>query len=168
MVSELGIIDWFALIVAAVLLAAAVAAAVIAMWTMQHRRRISRGAPPPPPSRSARRAVARSTPPRLPVIDLRTDTGSSDEPDPEAARASRADQLRKRPVPEIRPSVLDAPTSAKMPALASRDGRRSNGFALRGPGFFEDPIGRHEFRYWDGSRWTEHVKEDGQRFIDPL
>jgi len=24
-----------------------------------------------------------------------------------------------------------------------------------------DPYGRHQWRYWDGSRWTEHVANDG-------
>jgi len=31
-----------------------------------------------------------------------------------------------------------------------------------------DPTGRHEYRYWDGQRWTEHVANAGQRAIDPL
>lgn len=42
------------------------------------------------------------------------------------------------------------------------------GFATRDPGFFEDPLGRHELRYWDGASWTEYVKESGERFTDPL
>ena len=30
-----------------------------------------------------------------------------------------------------------------------------------------DPFGRHELRYWDGSRWTEHVSSHGKQSIDP-
>jgi len=35
-------------------------------------------------------------------------------------------------------------------------------------GWYEDPAGRHEQRYWDGRLWSEHVKDDGVRSIDPL
>ena len=31
-----------------------------------------------------------------------------------------------------------------------------------------DPAGRHEFRYWDGTRWTEHVSDRGVTAQDPL
>ena len=45
---------------------------------------------------------------------------------------------------------------------------RAEGFKTRNPGFFDDPMGRHELRYWDGHTWTEYVKEHGERFTDPL
>ena len=31
-----------------------------------------------------------------------------------------------------------------------------------------DPTGRHEHRYWDGERWTEHVADAGVASTDPL
>jgi Protein of unknown function (DUF2510) len=31
-----------------------------------------------------------------------------------------------------------------------------------------DPTGRHELRYWDGSRWTEHVSDAGVTGQDPV
>jgi hypothetical protein len=31
-----------------------------------------------------------------------------------------------------------------------------------------DPAGRHELRYWDGTRWTEHVSDRGATARDPL
>ena len=31
-----------------------------------------------------------------------------------------------------------------------------------------DPMLRYELRYWDGTRWTEHVSRAGQTAIDPL
>ncbi|MEX2324226.1 MAG: DUF2510 domain-containing protein [Nitriliruptoraceae bacterium] len=31
-----------------------------------------------------------------------------------------------------------------------------------------DPTGRHEYRYWDGQQWTEHVANGGVAAIDPL
>jgi hypothetical protein len=34
-------------------------------------------------------------------------------------------------------------------------------------GWYADPAGRYELRYWDGSTWTEHVSRSGQQFTDP-
>ena len=36
------------------------------------------------------------------------------------------------------------------------------------PGWLRDPMGRHEFRYWDGTTWTEHVSDAGAASVDPL
>lgn len=52
--------------------------------------------------------------------------------------------------------------------VASPNFDRAEGFKARTPGFFDDPMGRHELRYWDGHTWTEYVKEHGERFTDPL
>lgn len=35
-------------------------------------------------------------------------------------------------------------------------------------GWFPDPAGRFEHRYWDGSAWTHHVARGGQQGLDPL
>ncbi len=34
-------------------------------------------------------------------------------------------------------------------------------------GWYADPSGRFELRYWDGTQWTEHVARGGQQFTDP-
>src|SRR3954453_14944516 len=34
-------------------------------------------------------------------------------------------------------------------------------------GWYADPAGRFELRYWDGTTWTEHVSPSGQQFTDP-
>lgn len=34
--------------------------------------------------------------------------------------------------------------------------------------WYPDPLGRHELRYWDGARWTEHVSTAGEAGIDHL
>lgn len=31
-----------------------------------------------------------------------------------------------------------------------------------------DPTGKHDHRWWDGDRWTEHVADAGQAAVDPL
>lgn len=35
-------------------------------------------------------------------------------------------------------------------------------------GWYPDPLGRHEHRYWDGREWTHHVGTAGQQSIDPV
>lgn len=34
-------------------------------------------------------------------------------------------------------------------------------------GWIPDPVGRHELRYFDGGRWTEHVSDGGAQSVDP-
>ena len=36
------------------------------------------------------------------------------------------------------------------------------------PGWYPDPTGRHERRYWSGIRWSRHVDDEGVRAEDPL
>jgi hypothetical protein len=35
-------------------------------------------------------------------------------------------------------------------------------------GWKADPTGRHQFRFWDGSQWTENVADDGNQTLDSL
>lgn len=34
-------------------------------------------------------------------------------------------------------------------------------------GWYADPSGRFEYRYWDGSKWSEHVSRAGSQSVDP-
>ena len=36
----------------------------------------------------------------------------------------------------------------------------------QGPDWYPDPYGRHEMRYFDGTRWTEHVASHGRQSVD--
>ena len=36
------------------------------------------------------------------------------------------------------------------------------------PDWYEDPLGRHQYRYWDGAAWTQNVADSGQTSVDPL
>ena len=36
------------------------------------------------------------------------------------------------------------------------------------PGWNPDPLGRHEYRYWDGQDWTDDVSDDGVTSVDPI
>jgi amino acid transporter len=64
--------------------------------------------------------------------------------------------------------------------LVAVDGPRSRGAGSYTPtptppppggqpaGWYGDPAGRADQRYWDGFRWTEHVMRGGLQGIDPL
>ncbi|HVT76068.1 MAG TPA: Ltp family lipoprotein [Acidimicrobiales bacterium] len=36
------------------------------------------------------------------------------------------------------------------------------------PGWAPDPSGRHQLRFWDGARWTDHVNDGGVPGVDPV
>ncbi|WP_419926840.1 RDD family protein [Candidatus Poriferisocius sp.] len=36
------------------------------------------------------------------------------------------------------------------------------------PAWESDPTTRHEYRWWDGERWTDYVADDGVQSLDPL
>lgn len=38
----------------------------------------------------------------------------------------------------------------------------------RQPGWFRDPTARHEYRYWDGRHWTQHISNQGRPGLDPI
>lgn len=43
----------------------------------------------------------------------------------------------------------------------------SSPLAAAPPGWFPDPSGRHQFRYWDGRQWTDGVSDHGVPASDP-
>jgi putative membrane protein len=49
------------------------------------------------------------------------------------------------------------------------DGPRPGVRAATGPGagWFPDPTGRHQIRYWDGTVWTDHVRDQEVAGVDP-
>lgn len=36
-----------------------------------------------------------------------------------------------------------------------------------GPQWYPDPYGRHQYRYWDGQRWSDRVADGGVERTDP-
>jgi len=62
------------------------------------------------------------------------------------------------------PEPADA-TPADTPAAGGSDAAAAPGAAPQG--WYDDPSGRFQYRYWDGRQWTEHVSRDGQQYTDP-
>ena len=73
----------------------------------------------------------------------------------ESSIADLAAQVSE-PEPEPEPVVAE-PVAESAPAAES----------AVPAGWYADPSGRFELRYWDGTAWTEHVSRAGQQFTDP-
>ncbi len=63
------------------------------------------------------------------------------------------------------PKVVMQELHASPPVTAPRRGERK---PTAPPGWKVDPAGRHQFRYWDGFRWTDSVADSGSRSTDPV
>ena len=64
------------------------------------------------------------------------------------------------PAPAATPAATMAPisTPAYQPAVAATPAVPA--------GWYADPAGRFDLRYWDGGAWTEHVSRAGQQYTD--
>lgn len=82
--------------------------------------------------------------------------------DTAAAEASIADLAAQVSEPE----PATAEPAAAEPAAAEPEAAPAAESAVPA-GWYADPSGRFELRYWDGSAWTEHVSRAGQQFTDP-
>lgn len=70
------------------------------------------------------------------------------------------------------PSVWGEPTATGGPGPTSTTQGHGPGWGGRQQpspaAWHRDPTGRHEMRYFDGARWTEHVSDRGGAGRDPL
>jgi len=67
------------------------------------------------------------------------------------------------PIVEAPPAYAPAPAYTPAPAPAYAPAPAAPAVPS---GWYADPAGRFELRYWDGSAWTEHVSRAGQQFTD--
>ena len=70
------------------------------------------------------------------------------------------------PIAEAAPAPAYTPAPSYQPAPAYSPAPAAAAPAVAA-GWYADPAGRFELRYWDGSTWTEHVSRAGQQFTDP-
>ena len=57
--------------------------------------------------------------------------------------------------------------SAASETTASTEPSSASSSAAAPAGWYADPSGRFELRYWNGDKWTEHVSRAGQQSTDP-
>ena len=72
------------------------------------------------------------------------------------------------------PAVVEQPPAQAMPVEeAAKEPAQAPAAAETTPesavpaGWYADPSGRFDLRYWDGNAWTEHVSRAGQQYTDP-
>jgi len=78
---------------------------------------------------------------------------------------ARQQALQDRdPAPKTRP----ARAVQTRPTVATSSSSSSVTVPDLAPGWKRDPRGVFDYRYWDGSAWTEHVSRGGEWFLDPV
>ncbi len=89
---------------------------------------------------------------------------------PESSTPAAADPAPMAPIAEptgssAPPTVtMYTPSTASTPAAATPPAAAVPSVPA---GWYADPSGRYEQRYWDGGTWTEHVARGGAQFTDP-
>ena len=87
---------------------------------------------------------------------------------PEEAATEGAAQVSEPEPAAAREPVVAEPVVAEpvVPGPAAAEAAPGAESAVPA-GWYADPSGRFELRYWDGAAWTEHVSRAGQQFTDP-
>lgn len=63
--------------------------------------------------------------------------------------------------------VSPSPASTLIPVAASQSAIPQSVAPSVPPDWYKDPAGRYEYRYWDGSKWTDNVSRAGVTYQDP-
>ena len=84
-----------------------------------------------------------------------------------AGKRARA-EFRDREVAEadrLVEELTELSRSARLHRRPRRHRRPAHGSDAAPSGWYPDPSGRHERRYWHDGRWTEHVGDGGRRSV---
>ena len=54
------------------------------------------------------------------------------------------------------------------PGATQQPVQNQRGRQLQASNWYPDPVRRHQYRYWNGTAWTEHVADAGRQSSDPL
>lgn len=123
--------------------------------------------------------LCRDTDGAEPAAPTITESEPTPEPEPaiepEPTFAAVVPEPAAEPAPEPAPEpASDEPVTADVAATsdtATSDTSTSDATAAAAgaapAGWYADPAGRFELRYWDGGQWTEHVSRAGQQYTDP-
>ena len=85
---------------------------------------------------------------------------------PAAAGAAPAEVVAPAEPVAVTPIESAQPVAASAEA-ASAPSNATVAITHTPAGWYPDPSGRFEMRYWDGLAWTEHVSRQGQQYTDP-
>jgi hypothetical protein len=67
----------------------------------------------------------------------------------------------------VRPVAAPPPPAPAPAAPAPSPPTAPAGTGPGSPGWAADPFGRHQWRYWDGTRWTDQVADGSTQSTDP-
>lgn len=82
-----------------------------------------------------------------------------------SAEVSAGTPTRAELTPQEPTNEMLAAASSQQPSATLLHGQAPT----QAPGAWHpDPAHRHELRYWDGQRWTEHVSDHGRTSSDPV
>ena len=104
----------------------------------------------------AEQRIAASTSGPSPVVEPAGWGAATSAPAPQASTNVTPQPASSTPLGLGNTSVNPITAAGATPATSSTPA-----------GWYHDPSGRYELRYWDGSQWTEHVSRGGQQFTDP-
>lgn len=97
--------------------------------------------------------------------------GWATAPDDEGADPTPTDAAAAATGAAAAATAADTPADAPATETAAETGAEEAAAAAPEStvpaGWYSDPSGRYELRYWDGSAWTEHVSRAGQQYTDP-
>jgi len=83
-----------------------------------------------------------------------------------AGKRTRA-EFRDRAVAEADRLLGELTTLSRSARQRSHEPATATSGDAAPSGWYPDPAGRHERRYWHAGRWTEHVADGGKRSADP-
>ncbi|MEX0847132.1 MAG: DUF2510 domain-containing protein [Ilumatobacteraceae bacterium] len=108
------------------------------------------------------------------AMPVEATTTSSDSPWGATVGASAIAAAHIEPEPSIAPvaepagwGIAPEPAVAPEPEPTPTPAAEAVATPSVPAGWYADPAGRFELRYWDGSTWTEHVSRAGQQYTDP-
>ena len=94
-------------------------------------------------------------------------TPTSVAPEPAAASPPSSTGAGWALPPDSAPSSTTAAPAAASASAVPAASTPAATSAAAPAGWYADPSGRFELRYWDGDRWTEHVSRGGTQHTDP-
>jgi len=109
--------------------------------------------------------------PYSPVPTTTSEPRPTEGSEPGPQPASIADPVRPAPDVQPEPAVQLEPVAAAardQPVVAPPPGSEPTPPPPPPPVWSPDPTGRFELRWWDGTRWTEHVSTAGRESTDFL
>jgi len=123
------------------------------------------------PTLSAAAPAATPEPAPTPAPVVAEPAGWAMSPEPAASNnvASTA-TTSMAPISEATTAYQAQPAASYQPQAAAQPAQSYQPAAATPAvpaGWYADPAGRFELRYWDGGTWTEHVSRAGQQFTDP-